>query len=419
MAMLKFTLLVGGWMVGCTPTGVVVRETSESGIMGTDLDAASVAPGAEDGAVSRMDGTDARVDADPDGSADASVPCYLDWDGDGVGAGEPVDCSEPYVAPLEAGMDALLDAGSAGDAGDAAAHPGAPPDPSVVMTTGDCDDHNAKRAPGLAESCDALDNDCDGGIDEAIKNACGGACGRPFDHQPGEACSNGLLGVCARDGLYTCQGDSAVVCDATPVIASGELCGDKKDNDCDGTVDEPDAANATLWYQDCDGDGYAGSTTGAQQSCDQPAKAGACTWTNVVPHPETKSNWDCNDSIAAYSPAAAYGAPPSGSSSYDLNCDGQTLADPNWGRGYEICNKSLIALLNAKNSDCDTSGNGRWDGCVMWKGSDGQYTGTPPKTCPDSSTYKVQVDVDVNPWETTASGWICTFAAVGPVWPCR
>ncbi|TPW07636.1 MAG: regulator of chromosome condensation, partial [Acidimicrobiaceae bacterium] len=35
-----------------------------------------------------------------------------------------------------------------------------------TLMSGDCDDGNASRRPGLAELCDMLDNDCDAMIDE-------------------------------------------------------------------------------------------------------------------------------------------------------------------------------------------------------------------------------------------------------------
>jgi hypothetical protein len=103
--------------------------------------------------------------------------------------------------------------------------------------------------------------------------------------------------------------------DCLPRANAVEICGDDKDNDCDGLIDEPDAIDATLWYQDCDGDGYAASLSGAVESCVQPKLNGHCTWTTVIPQPETKTNWDCDDSNPAYAPGVDYGFPPAGSTS--------------------------------------------------------------------------------------------------------
>jgi|GEM_PF-6383384 len=48
-----------------------------------------------------------------------------------------------------------------------------------------------------------------------------------------------------------------------------EVC-DEADNDCDGTVDESDAADVVTWYLDSDGDGY-GTTTTTVQACSPPS----------------------------------------------------------------------------------------------------------------------------------------------------
>ncbi len=73
-----------------------------------------------------------------------------------------------------------------------------------------------------AETCDGLDNDCNGRTDEG--NPGGGA-----------ACSTGQPGVCAQ-GTTTCSG-GGFVCNPT-TSPSSEVCGDSLDNDCDGQTDE-------------------------------------------------------------------------------------------------------------------------------------------------------------------------------------
>jgi len=72
-----------------------------------------------------------------------------------------------------------------------------------------------------SETCDGLDNNCDGQVDE---NDPGG----------GEACITGLPGVCSA-GTTTCQIGSLTCVQSTQ--SSDEVC-DGLDNNCDGVVDE-------------------------------------------------------------------------------------------------------------------------------------------------------------------------------------
>ncbi len=74
---------------------------------------------------------------------------------------------------------------------------------------------------GVNESCNGVDDDCDGFVDE--------------DFQIGQACTVGL-GECLREGVRVCAGNTAG-CSVVAGAPSGELC-DGRDNDCDGAVDE-------------------------------------------------------------------------------------------------------------------------------------------------------------------------------------
>jgi hypothetical protein len=94
-------------------------------------------------------------------------------------------------------------------------------------------------------TCDSLDNDCDGEIDEDVltdvdPQNCG-ACGRvcAFEH----AASICLDGECTLtrcdDDHHDFDGDPRNGCEAVCVVSEGgvEVC-DYRDNDCDGAVDE-------------------------------------------------------------------------------------------------------------------------------------------------------------------------------------
>ncbi|HEV8325468.1 MAG TPA: MopE-related protein, partial [Myxococcota bacterium] len=71
------------------------------------------------------------------------------------------------------------------------------------------------------ETCNGLDDDCDGPVDED-------------DPGGGSACATGLPGVCA-DGATRCASPALVCEPVTP--AAPELC-NVLDDDCDGAIDE-------------------------------------------------------------------------------------------------------------------------------------------------------------------------------------
>ena len=73
------------------------------------------------------------------------------------------------------------------------------------------------------ELCDGLDNDCDGSVDENF----------PL----GESCTVGI-GQCENQGVLVCTpGGQGTECSVDPFPPQAELC-DGLDNDCDGSVDE-------------------------------------------------------------------------------------------------------------------------------------------------------------------------------------
>jgi photosystem II stability/assembly factor-like uncharacterized protein len=89
----------------------------------------------------------------------------------------------------------------------------------------DCNDADANVHPGATESCNGVDDDCDGQVDETWPSL-------------GASCTVGL-GVCARTGVMICApGGTDITCSAVPGPAGGgEICDGLADEDCDGTID--------------------------------------------------------------------------------------------------------------------------------------------------------------------------------------
>jgi MYXO-CTERM domain-containing protein len=127
----------------------------------------------------------------------------------------------------------------------------------------DCDDTDNTENPGATEICDGDDDDCDGLVDED-----GGSPWYADVDLDGFGDVDSWVTACG--GLPGYVVDSTDCDDSTPFVFPGadEYC-DALDNDCDGTVDEPDAIDALTWYVDGDEDGY-GWWDVTQVACDEP-----------------------------------------------------------------------------------------------------------------------------------------------------
>ena len=117
--------------------------------------------------------------------------------------------------------------------------------PGYVADSSDCQDQDAAINPGATETCDGLDNDCDGSIDDGAtsafhRDADGDGFGDPGDG--GFACT-------APPG-YVADSSDCQDQDAAINPGAAEVCNDV-DDDCDGSVDENDICRAP----DTDGDG--------------------------------------------------------------------------------------------------------------------------------------------------------------------
>ena len=189
-------------------------------------------------------------DTDPERAPDASELCDgIDNDCDGV-ADE--DLLTTYYADQ--------DGDGAGDG--AAATAACALTEGYVTNAEDCDDEQPSRAPGQAESCDGLDNDCDGSIDEGVLNSFYA----DADHDGYGADDRLALACVAPDGTTPAGGDCD---DNNPEVRPGanETCG-AGDENCDGLTDVA-ATDAVIAYVDLDGDGF-GDPDGPWSGCTLP-----------------------------------------------------------------------------------------------------------------------------------------------------
>jgi Putative metal-binding motif len=129
----------------------------------------------------------------------------------------------------------------------------------------DCDDNNQEVRPNLGESCDGVDNNCDGEVDEP--GAFYADYWYPDADGDGVGDGSAPLQQCTQPEGYVSvlgdcdDGDSRIKPDAR------EMC-DEKDNDCDGRVDVA-AENSTTWFADEDGDGL-GDADVSKEACEAP-----------------------------------------------------------------------------------------------------------------------------------------------------
>ena len=267
----------------------------------------------------------------------------------------------------------------------------------------DCDDANADVHPGADETCNDIDDDCDGSVD------IGASDGTTYfldEDGDGAGTGEGVAACAAPDGFaatdgdcddtnpayhpgadesdctdpndYDCNGsvayadadaDGVPACedcdDASPLVHPGaaERC-DGLDNDCNDVIDDT-ALDASLWYADVDADGYGAGV--AVSACD-------------APEGYVSTGDDCNDADAAFHPAASE---DDCTDPNDYNCDGSVGYDDADADGFPACDDCDDAALAVNR-----------DAIEVCDGVDNDCDATVDVSASDAGTYYADVDTD-------------------------
>ncbi|MCK6525322.1 hypothetical protein L6R49_28285 [Myxococcota bacterium] len=198
---------------------------------------------------------------DGDAVIDSEINAGADEDGDGLT--DDVDCDDSD-ASVTTGPTWYVDADADGFGNPSYAQAACEAPAGYADNGLDCDDGEASVYPDAAESCDGLDNNCDGEFDEALTLAWYADIDGDGYGDPAEL----YEGCLAPTDLYVAQGGDCDDREAT-IYPGAETACDGLDRDCDGLIDDDD-----------DLDGYADAACGGDDCVDDDAtiypEAGLC-----------------------------------------------------------------------------------------------------------------------------------------------
>lgn len=289
----------------------------------------------------------------------------------------------------------------------------------------DCNDANAAIHPGVSETCNNIDDNCNSQIDEnlAAQQTCGiGACQTTVEQTcsagafipactPGapassEICGNAIddncngqfnegcsctdgqtqacgstIGACEA-GTQTCTGGTWGSC-VGAILPATEVCGNSIDDNCDGITDDPAicSGECTVGQNKTCGNSIGACRQGIQ-ICQVDHTWGACTGA-ILPTTEICNNIDddCNgqtDDGLQKTQSCGIGACTSQVSQTCVNGNYTPQCVPGAGK-LEICNndddncnglidENLVALCGVNVGECrqglTNCSKGKWGACI-------------------------------------------------------
>ncbi|MBI5550264.1 MAG: putative metal-binding motif-containing protein [Desulfobacterales bacterium] len=162
-----------------------------------------------------------------------------------------------------------------------------------ATSSSDCNDTLAAVHPGASETCNEVDDNCNGMSDEPYLTF----------YQDADSDSHGLISAttraCAAPGGYVSSNDDCNDTLASVYPGANETCNGIDEN-CNGAVDE---GVLITFYRDADNDTY-GNATATTQAC-------------TVPAGYVATSSDCNDTVASIHPGASETC-----NTADDNCNG-------------------------------------------------------------------------------------------------
>ena len=206
------------------------------------------------------------------------------------------------------------------------------------------------------ETCNNLDDDCDGKIDEDFPGK-------------GNACDNGQLGACHTTGTLVCKADgSGLQCNAATGPAPGtEIC-NGLDDDCDGKIDEgvagcacvPQGEQCDGLDNDCDGKVDEGLTracgTGTCQGIETCTMGGFSGCTAKTPTTEICNGVDdnCDGVIDGINASCS-----------NINTPGGPATDNPGGNPTSACSaEGALCACHPGSKTCPAGGAGTFGACT-------------------------------------------------------